>query len=194
MADDNEFLEAMRDVRPLRKNAVTPTAPARRVNLALRAQIQQRAIQSAALNEATENTPLNPAAGGQTNADDDTTLFFLRHGVQKKILRDLKKGQRYPVAKTVDLHGLTRQQAQAEIDKALQQGLPRHPACLLIIHGKGLHSQQGATLKAFTTAHLKSHPAVKVYCSAKLRDGGTGALYVLLYFKGDLKGTVPFNP
>ncbi len=39
---------------------------------------------------------------------------------------------------------------------------------------------RGGMLKGVTCAHLKRHPAVQAFCSALPRDGGNGALYVLL--------------
>ncbi|MCP3852937.1 MAG: DNA mismatch repair protein MutS, partial [Gammaproteobacteria bacterium] len=117
---------------------------------------------------------------GQSHEHGDSSLFFLRNGVQKKVLRELKKGTRYRVQNSLDLHGLTQLQARHEIDAAIDDLAPDQLNCLLIIHGKGLHSTSGATLKGFSASYLKTLPAVKAYCSAQQRDGGSGALYVLV--------------
>lgn len=178
--DDIEFFRAMQGVRRLNKTATPPTAVNTAGNRNLRDEIRQRAKHSAnTLSEAAR--PLEQAEfAGQSNDIADSALFYLRHGVQKKVLRDLKKGQRYPARGTLDLHGLTKMQAQAAIDHTLLEFHHSGLACLLIIHGKGLGSSKGPTLKNFTSAYLKTLPRVRAYCSALLLDGGTGALYVLL--------------
>lgn len=178
--DDNDFMRAMQGVRRLNKNSTPPLARKSQGNRALRDQMRQRALHPA--NERIETGPVLPQTefAGQSNSTADTNLFYLRHGVQKKVLRDLKKGQRYPTKQILDLHGLTQAQAQAAIDRALQNFQFSGLACLLIIHGKGLGSAQGPVLKRFTSSYLRSMSQVRAYCSASLRDGGTGALYVLV--------------
>ncbi|MCP4009207.1 MAG: hypothetical protein GY726_06810 [Proteobacteria bacterium] len=180
MTDNIDFKQAMRDVRPLKKGATATTPALRQPNRTLRAQIQNRALQSAAQMDETEARQNNSSNGGQSHEPGDDKLFFLRNGVQKKILRELKKGTRYRVQDSLDLHGLTQLQARHEIDAAFHDLAPDQLNCLLIIHGKGLHSTSGATLKEFTASYLKTLPAVKAYCSAQQRDGGSGALYVLV--------------
>ena len=180
MVDDIDFKQAMQDVRPLRKDENAQTLARRKPDRALGAQIQNRARQSARLEKEINTTRKAPSREGVSNHIEDEELFYLSHGMQKKVLRELKKGSRYTVEQVLDLHGLIQLQAHSEIDLALQDIDSAQPTCLLIIHGKGLHSPDGATLKEFTAAYLKTLPAVKAYCSAQQRDGGTGALYVLV--------------
>ena len=178
--DEIDFLRAMQGVRQLDKTATPPSTVKRQGNRALRAEIRQRALHPANASSKAEHPAAPAQFNGQSNDEADTALFYLRHGVQKKVLRDLKKGLRYPAQGTLDLHGLTQMQAQLEIDRALVDFNYAGLACLLIIHGKGLGSSKGPVLKKFTSAYLKTLPQVRAYCSALLRDGGTGALYVLL--------------
>jgi DNA-nicking Smr family endonuclease len=181
MADDIDidFKQAMRGVRPLNKDAAPATSTHRGSNRALREQIKNRARHSAAELETTDTGLTGVSYSGHGNLPGDESLFFLSSGVQKKVLRELKKGSRYTLESSLDLHGLNQRQAQREIDAALLHLAPSRLSCLLIIHGKGLHSAQGATLKEFTATYLKTLPSVKAYCSAQPRDGGSGALYVL---------------
>ena len=178
--DDIEFLRAMQGVHRLDKTVTPPSAIKPKGNRALRAEIRQRALHPANVSSDTEYPAAQAEFTGQSNDEADSALFYLRHGVQKKVLRDLKRGQRYPAQDTLDLHGLTQARARAEIDRALLDFHYAGLACLLIIHGKGLGSSKGPVLKKFTSAYLKTLPQVRAYCSASLRDGGTGALYVLL--------------
>lgn len=178
--DEIEFLRAMQGVRRLNKAATPQAAVKHPGNRALRSEIRQRALHPANSFSEIEHPVSQARFTGQSNDDADSALFYLRHGVQKKVLRDLKKGQRYPAKDTLDLHGLTQTQAQTAIDQALLNLHDAGLTCLLVIHGKGLGSANGPVLKNFTSAYLKTLPQVRAFCSALLRDGGTGALYVLL--------------
>lgn len=178
--DDIDFLRAMQGVRKLNKAATPPPAVKPKGDRALRDEIRQRTKHPANAFSETARPISQTEFSGQSNDDADTALYYLRHGVQKKVLRDLKKGQRYPARDTLDLHGLTQAQAQVEIDRALHDIHYSGLTCLLIIHGKGLGSAQMPVLKNFSSAYLKTLAQVRAYCSASPQDGGTGALYVLL--------------
>ena len=53
--------------------------------------------------------------------------------------------------------------------------------CIQIIHGKGYRSQSGrAVLKPHVAYWLKRMDEVLAFCPAQPKDGGNGALYVLL--------------
>ena len=176
MADDIDFKLAMAGVRKLKKESVRPVSPKKLSARSLRSAIQSRTAQ---FDDPIQATPLERTnVAGNSNETGASHLFFLRDGQQNKILKDLKKGTRYPVSKVLDLHGLTKKNAQAKID-ACFGGSNLKDTCLLIIHGKGLHSSNGATLKTFCADYLKTIRAVKAYCTAQLYDGGSGALYVL---------------
>jgi DNA-nicking Smr family endonuclease len=177
MPGDIDFEKAMVGVRRLKKETALPTPTRQLSNPRLRAEIHHRAIHSATSLDDT-GLPKAPSTGF-SNADEEQALFFLRDGVQKKILRELKRGTRYPIDITLDLHGLTQLQAQQEIDATLMKLEAAQSTCLLIIHGKGLHSSLGTPLKTFCARYLKTLRPIKAYCSARQHDGGTGALYVL---------------
>ena len=180
MSDDIDFRQAMKGVRRLKKDSADPHKGERQSARKLREQIQQRARHSRQLLHDGEDGAADQVYPGQSSTEEDAGLFYLRQGIQKKVLRDLKKGSRYPVGATLDLHGLTQTAARRAIDDALDQAHATGIRCLLIIHGKGLRSADGAPLKKLTARHLKTRAEVRAYCSAQPRDGGTGALYVLL--------------
>ncbi len=64
-----------------------------------------------------------------------------------------------------------------------QEATSRH-RCLLIIHGKGSHNGKAPVLKNLVRHWLPQFPQVLAFHSALTRDGGAGALYVLLKEKG----------
>lgn len=131
-----------------------------------------------------EADALREAASGKFGLDDWLELgdepSFLRHGVPKQVLRDLRRG-RWVVADELDLHGLTRDLAREWVAQFLADSLKAHHRCLRIIHGKGLGSPHGVpVLKALVKSWLARHDAVLAYCPARPVDGGDGALLVLL--------------
>lgn len=105
---------------------------------------------------------------------------FLRQGVPPRLLSDLRRG-RWGIEGELDLHGQTRDQAR----QALSTFLARHQGadrrCLRIIHGKGMSSPGGEPLlRNLVPSWLTQHPEVLAFCQAQPRDGGAGALLVLL--------------
>ena len=128
--------------------------------------------------------PTTPAGGVLIDKTDygdyGDYVEFARSGLQKKVMRRLKRGDHNCTA-TLDLHGRTIAEAEPLLDDFVRNATIANRSALLIIHGKGLHS--GGTrgvLKLFTLNWLKQQAPVKAFCSALPRDGGTGAVYVLL--------------
>lgn len=101
-------------------------------------------------------------------------------GVQKNTLRALKRGQ-VPFTATLDLHGYTLADAEVALPRFIAKAITAGDSCVLIIHGKGLRSSQsGGVLKPFTQDWLAQQKAVKAFCPAQPKHGGSGALYVLV--------------
>ncbi len=107
-------------------------------------------------------------------------LFFARDGVQHSLLRKLRRGQ-YAIGAELDLHGMTAAEAQQALAVFLVDCQARAKRCVRIIHGKGLSSPGGKpVLKTRLNGWLQRCDDVLAFCSAPRRDGGTGAVYVLL--------------
>ncbi|MBN2360405.1 MAG: Smr/MutS family protein [Deltaproteobacteria bacterium] len=104
-------------------------------------------------------------------------------GLDPRILRRLRQGE-YSIASHLDLHGLTRDEARARLERFVGDARRRGQRCVLVVHGRGLHSKdQRPVLKEalvawFGRASLRKQ--ILAFCSARPYDGGTGALYVLL--------------
>jgi DNA-nicking Smr family endonuclease len=63
----------------------------------------------------------------------------------------------------------------------LHEAAQRKLRCVLVIHGKGLNSQGGAAVLRKLARHwLTQHQQVLGYCDAPAKDGGSGAVLVLL--------------
>jgi DNA-nicking Smr family endonuclease len=167
--DAHLFRQAVRDVKPLAREAPAPETP----RPPPRARFT-RADRLAVLQESLETDVGDPElASGEE-------LVFARDGVQSGVLRKLRRGQ-YRVQAEIDLHGLTVPEAKEELRTFLAHALEHHIRCVRIVHGKGLRSgHRGPVLKGAVSSVLRRVGPVLAYVSARQVDGGTGALYVLL--------------
>jgi DNA-nicking Smr family endonuclease len=107
-------------------------------------------------------------------------LLFSRPGVQRRVLDDLQRGRIEPGLE-LDLHGLTAEHARLVLREFLAACGERRIRCARIIHGKGRGSAtRQPVLKCKVNYWLRLRKNVLAFCSATRRDGGTGAVYVLL--------------
>ena len=105
---------------------------------------------------------------------------FLRSGVSRKTLKQLRRGQGKINAR-LDLHGLTRDEALQELEEFLSTCNKRGFRYVQIIHGKGLNSEnREPILKTMVWSRLTQHNYVLAFCQAGPSDGGSGAVLVLL--------------
>lgn len=106
-------------------------------------------------------------------------LFFERPGLQNKRIKQFVRGT-IASSNCLDLHEMTVEQARNAVLNFLFYSRERNYACVRIIHGKGRLSLSGAKLKNCVNCWLMQIPWVLAFSSARPRDGGAGALYVLL--------------
>ena len=113
---------------------------------------------------------------------DENTIEGARVGFARR-LRDLARGL-LPVFENLDLHGLTVEKAEGVLRSFCSNARGSVPRTVLIIHGKGLHSQTGhAVLRDALADWLSTAPLARdVLCfvTARPKHGGSGATYVLL--------------
>ncbi len=104
-------------------------------------------------------------------------------GVGPRIMKRLKRGE-FSIQEYIDLHGLTRKEAEDVVNKFIIQSYQKGLRCVLIVHGRGLRSvdHKPAIKKElpvwFKRGVLKN--IVLAFVTARPCDGGAGALYVLL--------------
>ncbi len=107
-------------------------------------------------------------------------LIFLRTGVQRSVLRKLRRGY-YSVRAELDLHGMVVPQAREAVVYFLHECKINQYRCIRIVHGKGRGSwNKQPVLKGKLSRWLQQRDEVLAFCSARQFDGGTGAVYVLL--------------
>ncbi len=170
--NDNEyslFRESMSDVKRLRTDKVNHDTPKPRP-APEQTRIDQARVMQEILSYDYDASELQP--GDQ--------LDYSRPGLQKSVLRKLKKGQ-YRIEIELDLHGQRAEEAAQSLAEFLTAARNERTRCVRIIHGKGHRSDnQGPVLKPLVSRLLSRRDEVLAFCSARPVDGGTGALYVLL--------------
>lgn len=165
------FHAAVADAKPL--------PPSNRVHLGGRTPpphpTQRRADEQAVLHEA-----LHGPIGLQDRLEGGDEPNFLRPGLASGVLKDLRRG-RWVVQEHIDLHGMNREEARTALAIFLHECLKHGIRCVRIVHGKGLRSPgKLSVLRQLVRGWLMQKDEVLAYCQAPPRDGGEGALWVLL--------------
>jgi len=105
-------------------------------------------------------------------------------GVDRRQVERLRRG-RLPIEARIDLHGMTQEAARSSLDAFIGAAAAAGKRCVLVITGKGVgRGGAGAgVLRENTPRWLNLPPnraRVLAFDHAQPRDGGAGALYVLL--------------
>jgi DNA-nicking Smr family endonuclease len=162
-ADDAAlFMDAVKDARPLDKTArdrvpVPPPPPS--------------VVKVAEL-----------PAEVKLSVEGDMRVFTARApGVSLSQVAELRTGKIHLEA-TLDLHGATIAVALGQLRQFLVESKRLGRRRVLVIHGKGLHSDHGAPLRDAVLAELLGAASglVHALASATPADGGEGATYVML--------------
>jgi DNA-nicking Smr family endonuclease len=175
--DERYFLKAMSEVTPL-------TGTRRKIT---RSPGNHTRPPHSALDDEQEGLAcLHNLVKGATELDITSTDEYIEgsvKGFSQKLMKRLKKGA-FSVQDYIDLHGLTRREAETRVRDFLLQSSRRGLRCVLIVHGRGLNSLNSlAVLKEKLPAWLTRGPAKKIvlaFATARSYDGGAGAVYVLL--------------
>ena len=163
------FREAVGTVRSVTNDRVEDTkrAPAPRIR---KSEQDNRSVMDSLLEELSESDLL----------ETGEHLSYTQQGIQRSVLRKLKSG-RYSIQSEIDLHGLTVSEARLELSDFLKAAQERRHLCIRVIHGKGRHqTNKSPRLKPAVNQWLQRNKQVLAFCSARVNDGGTGAVYVLL--------------
>ncbi len=182
MSEEDDFRALVGDVRPIKQQGPSHRKVATAVDKASLATRREAATavaqQAAALGD--EGFEL---LGSEEN------LTYYRSSLDKATIRRLSHGHIRPSI-TIDLHGYDIDRARDLVWRALLEAQKHQDRCMLIVHGKagtGYRDDRG-DLQDTGTALIKSHVnhwlqqvnEVLAFCSAQPKDGGTGAIYVLL--------------
>ncbi len=143
MADDDLFAKAMGMVQPLQKpEKVEPKKRPPRPRPASR------------------HGTVIPTQGNAAHAGPEATdeaWVLCADGISRERLRRLASGQP-PVHSEIDLHGMNRDAALAQLEQHAGQMLAEGGRVLCIVHGRGLHSQGKPVLKDAVYQWLREGP------------------------------------
>ncbi len=116
-------------------------------------------------------------------SDDGRRLEGKRLDLGDAALRRLRRGE-LPIDAQLDLHGKRAAEAREALEAFLRDRRTRRDRTVLVIQGRGEHSPAGVgVLRGEIAAWLSQGRAsdhVAAFVTALARDGGEGALYVLL--------------
>ena len=174
LEDAELFRQAMADVarpqaRPSRLPAPRPSAQARPVD------DEQLAL--------AELQACVGGDGGFAVHDGDAPLEGRAPGVNLRLLEMLRRG-RFAYGRWLDLHGLVREEAHADLAAFILRARRDDERCVLVITGRGRSSPGGVPVlrealpRWLGRAPIRPH--VLAFCTARPADGGAGAFYVLL--------------
>lgn len=89
-----------------------------------------------------------------------------------------------PYEATIDLHGLTSEEAYSRLDSFVSECRKRDLRKILIIHGKGNHSETGPVLSGVVRSFIERDWRLGESGHPDKYDGGKGATWVIIRKKG----------
>lgn len=122
-----------------------------------------------------------PPTVGLTVEGDGRRYGARAPGVSKAQLSELRAGK-VRAEETLDLHGLTVEVGRQQLRDFLVVSQRSGRRCVLVVHGKGTHSDHGAPLREAVLVELLGPLSglLHAMASAAPSDGGDGATYVML--------------
>nr|WP_321257193.1 Smr/MutS family protein [uncultured Pseudodesulfovibrio sp.] len=126
----------------------------------------------------------------------DEFMYGYVRGLDIKVFQQLKAGS-LSVATHLDLHGMTADQAQENLLFFIRESYLQGHRCVLVVTGRGKNSPGGQSiLRTGTETWLTKEPLRRVvlaFCTAQPKDGGAGALYVLLRKQKKTQGKIKWD-
>jgi len=165
----SEFMREMENVKPLKNNRFNIKAQIKKKPAFFNQRQEPHEIPDQ-LSDEWESTPVGY----------EESIKFSRDGIGYKQMHQLKTGNMI-IEDHLDLHGLSIPQARKLIVEFLHFSQRTGARCVKIVHGKGYKAAQHyPVIKNKVNSWLRQHPDVLAFHSAIPKDGGTGAVYVLL--------------
>jgi DNA-nicking Smr family endonuclease len=106
-----------------------------------------------------------------------------RLGLDPRLVSRLRRGD-FSMQAHIDLHGMTQPDAKAALTEFILESVRKGRRAVLVVHGRGLRSPGGRPVLKHATAQWLSHGTIGAYVlaftTARIYDGGAGAVWVLL--------------
>jgi DNA-nicking Smr family endonuclease len=174
-ADDEALLrQALDGVRPM-----GGTGPERIA-------IQPIVVRNIVSEDAEVLAELSDLVSGQGAFELTETEEYLegaRLGLDPRLVSRLRRGD-FSMQAHIDLHGMIQPDAKAALTEFILESVRKGRRAVLVVHGRGLRSPGGRPVLKHATAQWLSHGTVGAYVlaftTARIYDGGAGAVWVLL--------------
>jgi DNA-nicking Smr family endonuclease len=88
--------------------------------------------------------------------------------------------KRLPHQATIDLHGKTKEETLEALEHFIVSCKTRGFRKVLIIHGKGIHSDSEGVLQKTVQDFIEADPRLGAWGHPGIKDGGSGATWVLI--------------
>lgn len=173
-ADKALFRQVVQSVRrlPVPDRALLPPVPT-----APQQVLKQRRLAASGTEPATLSQVSDHYAPPSTASD---STRFMQNGHGPDLLKNLERGK-WPIGASLDLHGATLDEARPRLDAFLNSCIEHQIRGVRIVHGKGHGSKDNTpVLKETVRRWLTQLEAVMAYVECAERDGGAGAVLVLL--------------
>ena len=178
--DKSLFISAMQDVKPLHKEKQTIAEKHRKPqsdSKQLLKKVKKRQYQQKLYSRKDSDYSLTKS---NQCVEAFEKLNYSQPGVRAQEMNTLKKGT-FKLDAALDLHGFNRDQAEIKIMQFLKECMHYQCRYIRVIHGKGYNSEDGfPVLKNLTYQVLITNPQVIAFHSAPEKDGGVGAINILL--------------
>ncbi|WP_027722622.1 Smr/MutS family protein [Maridesulfovibrio zosterae] len=126
----------------------------------------------------------------------DEFMFGFVRGTDSKIFQKLKSGA-FSYESHIDLHGMNSEQAFDNLLFFIRESFLQNKRCILAVTGRGKNSPGGhSVLKREIQEWLTRDPFRRVilaFCTAQPKDGGAGAIYILLRKQKKVHGKVQWD-
>ncbi len=172
--DDDFFLQEMQGVKKIQQAKKADLAKPHKATEA------HKLRQQAATREQISADPNHLQHYEVERVQPHDVLGFKCHGIQDGVFRKLRQGK-YPIDARLDLHRMTIEKAREMVFSFISDCMKYDLRTVLILPGKGDRNvEDPALLKSYLIHWLPQLEDVMAYHTAQPKDGGAGAMYVLL--------------
>ncbi|MFW5498524.1 MULTISPECIES: Smr/MutS family protein [unclassified Maridesulfovibrio] len=184
--DDQAFMDAMAGVERMDRSTVAPKKP--------------KPTPAPKMSDEDEGKEyLSSLVSGKIEFEleySDEFMFGYVRGTDSKVFQKLKQGA-FSYESHIDLHGMNSEQAFDNLLFFIRESFLQGKRCVLAVTGRGKNSPGGhSVLKREIQEWLTRDPfrrVVLAFCTAQPKDGGAGAIYILLRKQKKVQGKVKWD-
>lgn len=172
--EKNQFRDAVKNVRPLNQDKYhhPKTIDKQQANRHYSGD-GSLSYSNFSLNEL-DQLPNDKWVGGEDK------LHFARPSLQQELIQKMRKGK-INIESRLDLHHMNVTETLIAVDRFIQNCKNQNIIWACIVHGKGRGSSKNKPiLKNLLNQWLRKNPYVLAFHTAQPKDGGAGAIYILL--------------